>query len=81
MSQSATITTPPFLNMANTSFTFESWMYAQTLCNGTSCTDNAIIGQSQAIGTDHSLQLIVRNQRIWLGFFDDDAVGSTVSKE
>jgi hypothetical protein len=80
MSQSVTITTPPFLNMAYTSFTLEAWMYAQTLCYNTPCTDNALFGQFQQNIQDHSLHIIVRNQAIYLGFFGDDAVGTTVSK-
>jgi hypothetical protein len=81
MSQSATINTPPLLNMAYTSFTLEAWMYAQTLCNSNPYTDNALFGQFQQNTMDHSLHIIVRNQRIYLGFFGDDAVGNQVSKQ
>lgn len=77
--QSVTINTPPFLNMAFTSFTLEAWMYANTLFNGTPYTDNAIFGQFQQNIQDKSLHVIVRSQRIYLGFFGDDAVGTQVS--
>ena len=76
--QSVTINTPPFLNMAYTSFTIETWVYAQTLCNGTLCTDNAIFGQNQATSTDRSLHIIIRNQLILLGFYGDDVSGNQV---
>jgi hypothetical protein len=79
-SQAVTIFTPPFLNMAYTSFTLEAWMYAQTLCTGSTCTDNALFGQYDQNVLDHSLHIIVRNQRIYLGFFADDAVGNQVSE-
>jgi hypothetical protein len=79
-SQSVTISSPPFLNMAYTSFTLEAWMYAQTLCNGTGCTDNALFGQFEQNILDHSLHIIVRSQHIYLGFYNDDAQGSAVSE-
>jgi hypothetical protein len=66
--------------MAYTSFTLEVWMYAQTLCNNSGCTDDAVFGQFQQNIQDHSLHIIVRNQRIYLGFFADDAQGNQVSE-
>ncbi len=81
LNQSVTITTPPFLNMAYTSFTLEVWIYAQTLCNNITCTDNAIFGQFQQNTQDQSLHIIVRNQRIYLGFFADDVSGNQVRKQ
>ncbi len=79
-SQAVTVFTPPFLNMAFTSFTLEAWMYAQSLCNGTTCTDNALFGQFDQNTLDLSLHIIVRNQRIYLGFFADDVSGIQVSE-
>ena len=78
-SQAVIINTPPFLNMAYTSFTLEVWMYAQTLCNST-CSDNAIFGQFDNNTLDHSLHIIVRNQRIYFGLFNDDLTGNQVSE-
>ena len=80
LNQSVTILSPPFLNMAYTSFTLQAWMNANTLCNGTGCTDNAPFGQFQQNILDHSLHIIVRRQNIYLGFFSDDAVGNMVSE-
>ena len=80
-SQSVTIATPPFLNMAYTSFTLEAWMYAQSLCNGSTCSDNALFGQFQNNTLDQSLHIIVRNRRIYLGFFADDVQGNQVSEQ
>jgi hypothetical protein len=79
LNQSVTITTPPFLNMAYTSFTLEVWMHAQTLCNGTICSDNAVFGQFQQNTLDHSLHISIRNRQIYLGFFADDVSGNQVS--
>ena len=55
-------------------------MYANTLCNGSGCTDNALFGQFQQNVLDHSLHIIVRNQRIYLGFFAVDVAGSVVNR-
>ena len=79
--QSVTIPTPPFLNMAYTSFTLQLWMNAQTLCNNITCNDNAIFGQFQFNNLSHSLHIIVRNQRIYLGFFNNDVSGNQVSDQ
>ncbi len=79
--QAVTVFTPPFLNMAYTSFTFEAWMYAQSLCNNITCTDNALFGQYDQNTQDHSLHIIVRNRRIYFGFYGDDLSGIQVSKQ
>ncbi len=79
-SQAVTIFAPPFLNMAYTSFTLEAWMYATSLCNGTPYSDNALFGQWDQNTLDRSLHIIVRNQRIYFGFWADDAWGNQVSK-
>ena len=81
LNQSVTIPTPPFLNMAYTSFTLQAWMNAQTLCNGTGCTDNALFGQFQQNNFSRSLHIIVRNQRIYMGFFANDVSGNLVSEK
>ena len=65
--------------MAYTSFTLEVWMYAQSLCNG-GCSDNALFGQFQQNTQSRSLHIIVRNQRIYLGFYSDDVQGNQVSQ-
>jgi hypothetical protein len=81
MNQSVTIPTPPFLNMAYTSFTLEAWIYARTLCTGTPCSDNAIFGQNQNFTQDCSLHITVRSQHMYLGFFGDDLPGNQVSEQ
>jgi hypothetical protein len=78
-SQSMTVSSPPFLNMAQTSFSLLAWVKATSFHNvfvsGT-YTDNAIFGQNQANTLDRSLHIIVRNQVIYLGFWYDDIVGN-----
>ncbi|CAF4480378.1 unnamed protein product [Rotaria socialis] len=74
-SQSVTIASP-FLNFAGTSFTLEVWIYANTLYNSNPYTDNAVFGQFDQNVLDKSLHIIIRNQRIYLGFFSDDVVGT-----
>lgn len=78
--QSVTINSPPFLDMANTSFTFEVWMYANSLNNGTPYSDNYLVGQFEQRLPDHALHIMIRNQKAYLGFFSDDAVSNQVSK-
>ncbi len=74
-----TIYSPPFLNMAYTSFSLVAWVYATSLHNKNingSNTDNAIFGQFENNTLDHSLHIIVRNQKIYMGFFNDDTQGN-----
>lgn len=70
--------TPPFLNMAYVSFTFEVWMYAQSLWNSNPYTDNAIFGQYEQNSTDKSFYVTIRNLKAYFGFYLDDAVGNQV---
>ncbi|CAF3713684.1 unnamed protein product [Rotaria sp. Silwood1] len=74
-SQSVTFNST-FLNMAYTSFTWEVWLYANTLHNNNPYSDNAVFGQFHQNTLDHSLYIIIRNQRIYLGFFNDDVSGN-----
>ena len=74
-SQSASVASP-FLNMVNRSFTLEAWIYPNTLNSGT---DYAVFGQFEAGITSRALHIIIRNQRIYFGFFADDLSGVTVS--
>ncbi|CAF5046158.1 unnamed protein product, partial [Rotaria sp. Silwood1] len=76
-SQSVTFNST-FLNMAYTSFTWEVWLYANTLHNNNPYSDNAVFGQFHQNTLDHSLYIIIRNQRIYLGFFNDDVSGNQV---
>ncbi|CAF0805088.1 unnamed protein product [Adineta steineri] len=78
MNQSVVINNPPFLNMSYTSLTLEVWIYAQTLCNSNPYTDNSIFGQLDQGTQDRTLHFIIRNQRIYLGFFLDDDPGTQI---
>ena len=66
--------------MAYTSFTLSVWVNANSLKNGTSscCSDNAVFGQFDQNTQDRSLHIIVRSQRIYLGFYGDDTQGIQV---
>ena len=73
LNQSVTIATPPFLNMAFTSFSLSAWVNADSFQTGWwGCLDNAIFGQFDQNTPSRSLHIIVRNQRIYLGFYLDD---------
>ena len=64
--------------MAYTSFSLVAWVKATTLRNGGLPTgdDNAIFGQYENNTQDRSLHIIVRQQRIYLGFYNDDIRGN-----
>ena len=72
LNQSVTVGSPPFLNMAFTSFSLVAWVKATTLHNG----DNAIFGQFQNNTKDKSLHILVREVKIYLGFYSDDTRGN-----
>jgi len=75
--QSVTIYEPPFLNMAYTSFSLVAWVKPNTLrTDGEPNCDNAIFGQFEQNTDDRSLHIIVRQQRIYLGFYNDDIRGN-----
>jgi hypothetical protein len=79
-SQSVAVYLPPFLNMAQTSFSFLAWVKATsfdiTLINNGTHRNNAIFGQFENNTKDHSLHIIVRNQKIYLGFYSGDITGN-----
>ena len=65
--------------MAYTSFSLVAWVKPNTLRNATSSTsDNAIFGQYENNTLDRSLHIIVRRQRIYLGFYSDDIQGNRI---
>jgi len=76
--KSGTEYSQPFFIMAQTSFSLEAWVKAASFHNTNSgpYSDNAIFGQFQNNTLDHSLHIIVRNQVIYLGFFNDDLSGN-----
>ena len=75
--QSVTIYEPPFLNMAYTSFSLVAWVKPNTFRTASNPNgDNAIFGQFEQNTKDRSLHIIVRRQKIYLGFYSDDAEGS-----
>ena len=78
--QSVLVPTPPFLNMAYTSFSLSAWVNAnslKTVCASTpGCCDNAIFGQFNQNSYRRSLHIIVRDRRIYFGFYADDTQGN-----
>ncbi|CAF2420359.1 unnamed protein product [Rotaria sp. Silwood2] len=70
--QSVTITYP-FFNLSYTSFTFEAWIYGNTLTG-----DRSIFSQCQCSSCQSQcLYLIIRNYKMYMGFMLNDLVGST----
>ena len=62
----------PFLNLLNTSWTFELWIYPQTI---PSVSDSPLIVQCQLPSMDQCLHLIIRYQKVFFGFYSDDTSG------
>lgn len=76
--QSVTIDNQPFLDLTSTSFTFELWMYANSLRVGSSTADNALVGQYEQKTKDRLLHIVVRNQYAYIGFYSDDLSSNQV---
>ena len=62
----------PFLVPANTSWTFELWIYPQSVPSGP---DSPLIARCPSQSTDRCLHLIIRNQKVYFGFYNDDVSG------
>ena len=67
----ATVPTPNL----SASWTVESWINAPALAAGT---DYWVWGTCTSATLDNCLHLIVRNQRLYMGFYNDDLGGSAV---
>ena len=61
-----------FLVPANTSWTFELWIYPQSVPSGP---DSPLIARCPSQSTDRCLHLIIRNQKVYFGFYNDDVSG------
>ena len=80
-SQSVAIYSPPFINMAYTSFSLVLWVKATSLWSTTAVApfgDNALFGQTDQNGQDRSLHLTLRNRRPYFGFYGDDIQGNII---
>ena len=64
----------PQLKLNNQSWTFEAWIYPTAIVGGT---QYGIIGQCQTNVSYTCLHLVIRNSKLYLGFFSDDLAGAT----
>ena len=64
----------PQLKLYNQSWTFEAWIYPT---NVTGTTQYGIIGQCKNESNFTCLHLVIRRQRLYLGFYGDDLWGNT----
>jgi hypothetical protein len=62
-----------FLNLADTSWTFELWIYLSELYHGK---DSALIEQCQSRATRTCLHMVIRNYKAFFGFYSDDCEGN-----
>ena len=67
-------TAQPFLPLFNQSWTFEAWIH---LFEVVGSTDYPILGQCDSFANDRCLHLVIRNRKVFLGFFSDDLGGVT----
>ena len=64
----------PFLPLFNRSWTFEAWIYLPNIPNGH---DNTILGQLASTTPDNYFHVMVRGQKLRLGFYSDDLESAT----
>lgn len=62
-----------FRNLSFRSFTVQMWFYLTTLTNA----DHGLFEQKDSGFTNHFLHYIIRNERIYLGFYFNDISGIT----
>ncbi|CAF1476308.1 unnamed protein product [Rotaria sordida] len=68
------VTVSSYLSFFSRSFTIEAWIYVTSLI---SSVDYGIFGQYQAATTRQWLFCIIRSNKMFFGFFNDDVGGST----
>jgi len=77
--QSITVNSPPFLNMAYTSFSWNGWIKPTTLHNSIATGfDSALFGQFHQNTIDYSFYITIREQKPYFGFYLDDIQGTTI---
>jgi hypothetical protein len=65
----------PFIPLNNVSFTVEAWVKPTGYPNPS---DHSIVGLCPAQSTDYCLHINIRNQKLYFGFYFNDAQGGTV---
>jgi hypothetical protein len=63
-----------YINLVNQSFTIEAWVYLYTL---SSTNDLPILGECELPILDSCLHCIIRQNKLFMGFFSDDLAGTT----
>jgi hypothetical protein len=64
----------PFIYLTNVSFTIEAWIQPTAHPNPS---DHDILGMCQSGSNDYCLQLLIRSQKLYFGFYGDDLTGGT----
>jgi hypothetical protein len=72
-SQNQFVEVSTYRNLTYRSFTVEMWFYWISLTTA----DYGFFGQYHAQTADQSLHCMIRNEKLFLGFFSDDLSGST----
>ena len=62
----------PFLDLSNSSWTFEMWIYARSISY---TSDNPLVGQCQSKTSRRCLHLVIRSGKPYFGFYNDDVAG------
>jgi hypothetical protein len=63
-----------YINLYSRSFTIEAWIYLNSLAP---TGDLDILGECEAPLLDLCLHLVVRSNKLYFGFYDDDIIGTT----
>jgi hypothetical protein len=64
----------PYINLVNRPFTIEGWIYLYSLAP---TTDLDILGECAATVIDNCLHCVVRSNKLYFGFYNDDTAGTT----
>ena len=64
--------TEPFLDLSNSSWTFEMWIYPRSVSSVSDC---SLLGQCQSQTYGRCLHLLIRHGAPYLGFYADDLIG------
>jgi len=64
----------PYIPLANASFSIEAWIQPTGYPNPS---DHSLVGMCASGSTDYCLQVIIRNKRLYFGFYGDDLTGGT----
>ncbi len=67
-----------YLNLATASFTISAWIWIPFIFTSQGWEYFALFAHCELLANDKCLHIVINNGRLYLGFFSDDLVGSTI---